>query len=100
MAWANTPPKVLWCTRAPKRAWTAWHPSSHLSARIRQQLPAEGILAAQGGVYVFTRNHLFASPSMAAVALMGRSANGWAEWKTPQGQTLDEVRRQAVKIAD
>jgi transcription elongation GreA/GreB family factor len=53
-------------------------------------------MAAQGGVYVFTRNHLFASPSMAAVALMGRSANGWAEWKTPQGQTLDEVKRQAV----
>jgi Domain of unknown function (DUF4357) len=64
--------------------------------RIRQQLVAEGIMAAQGGVVVFTRNHLFASPSMAAVALMGRSANGWAEWKTPQGQTLDEVKRQAV----
>jgi hypothetical protein len=37
---------------------------------------------------------------MAAVALMGSSANGWAEWKTPQGQTLDEVTRQAVKISD
>jgi Domain of unknown function (DUF4357) len=68
--------------------------------RIRQQLAAQGIMAAQGGVYVFTRDHLFASPSMAAVALMGRSANGWSEWKTPQGQTLDEVKRQAVKIAD
>jgi Domain of unknown function (DUF4357) len=68
--------------------------------RIRQQLAAEGIMAAQGGAYVFTRDHLFASPSMAAVALMGRSANGWAEWKTPQGQTLDEVKRQAVTIAD
>jgi predicted GIY-YIG superfamily endonuclease len=64
--------------------------------RIRQQLAAEGIMAAQGGAYVFTRNHLFASPSMAAVALMGRSANGWMDWKTPQGQTLDEVKRQAV----
>jgi Domain of unknown function (DUF4357) len=68
--------------------------------RIRQQLAAEGIMAAQGGVYVFTRDHLFASPSMAAVALMGRSANGWVEWKTAQGQTLDEVRRQAVKVVD
>jgi Domain of unknown function (DUF4357) len=64
--------------------------------RIRQQLAAEGIMAAQGGAYVFTRNHLFASPSMAAVVLMGRSANGWAEWKTAQGQTLDEVKRQDV----
>lgn len=68
--------------------------------RIRQQLAAEGIMAAQGGVYVFTRDHLFASPSMAAVALMGRSANGWVDWKTPQGQTLDEVKRQAVGVAD
>jgi Domain of unknown function (DUF4357) len=68
--------------------------------RIRQQLVTDGIMAAQGGVYVFTRDHLFASPSMAAVALMGRSANGWGNWKTAQGQTLDEVKRQAVKIAD
>ncbi len=68
--------------------------------RVRQLLAAEGIMAAQGGVYVFTRDHLFASPSMAAVALMGRSANGWSEWKTPQGHTLDEVKRQAVVVAD
>jgi Domain of unknown function (DUF4357) len=68
--------------------------------RIRKQLAAEGIMAAQDGVYVFTRDHLFASPSMAAVVLMGRSANGWVEWKTPQGQTLDEVKRQAVAVVD
>jgi predicted GIY-YIG superfamily endonuclease len=68
--------------------------------RIRQQLAAEGIMAAQGGVYVFTRDHLFASPSMAAVALMGRSANGWVDWKTPQGQKLDEVKRQAVAVVE
>jgi Domain of unknown function (DUF4357) len=64
--------------------------------RIRQPLAAEGIMAAQGGVVVFTRSHLFASPSMAAVALMGRSANGWVDWKTPQDQTLDDVKRQAL----
>jgi hypothetical protein len=64
--------------------------------RFRNQLVAEGIMAAQDGVLVFTRDHLFASPSMAAMAVMGRSANGWIEWKTPQGQTLDEVKRQAV----
>jgi hypothetical protein len=27
---------------------------------------------------------------------MGRSANGWLEWKSPQGKTLDEVKRQSV----
>jgi hypothetical protein len=34
------------------------------------------------------------------LALMGRSANGWVDWKTPQGQTLDEVKRQAVAVVD
>jgi len=68
--------------------------------RFRDQLVTEGILAAQGGMLVFTRDHLFASPSMAAMALMGRSANGWVEWKAANGRTLDELKRQAVQVAD
>ena len=36
----------------------------------------------------------------AAMALMGRSANGWVEWKDAQGRTLDEVKRQAVSKDD
>jgi hypothetical protein len=68
--------------------------------RFRNQLSTDGTVALEGGVLVFTRDHLFSSPSMAAMAVMGRSANGWVEWKTAQGQTLDEVKRQAVKIAD
>jgi hypothetical protein len=56
-------------------------------------------VAAQGGMLVFTRDHLFASPSMAAVALQGRSANGWVEWKAANGRTLDELKRQAVQAA-
>jgi Domain of unknown function (DUF4357) len=67
--------------------------------RFRQQLATDGTLALQGGALVFTRDKLFASPSMAAMAVMGRSANGWVEWKTAQGQTLDEVKRQAVGVA-
>ena len=30
----------------------------------------------------------------------GPLTNGWVEWKNPQGQTLDEVKRQAVGVAD
>jgi hypothetical protein len=48
---------------------------------------------------VFTRDHLFASPSMASMALMVRSANGWVEWKAANGRTLDELKRQAVQVA-
>ena len=39
------------------------------------------------GMRVVTRDHLFFNPSMAAMAVMGRSANGKA---------LDEVKRQGV----
>jgi len=65
-------------------------------ARIRDQLVADGILAEHSGQYVFVRDHLFASPSTAAKAVLGRSANGWTEWKAPDGKTLDEVKRQTV----
>lgn len=37
---------------------------------------------------------------MAAMAVMGRSANGWTEWKAPNGKTLDEVKRQVVGVAN
>lgn len=64
--------------------------------RLRNQLVLDGILSAQKGQLVFTRDHLFSSPSMAAMAVMGRSANGWIEWKTLDGKTLDEVKRQTL----
>ena len=66
--------------------------------RFRDQLVIEGIMATKDGMLAFTRNHLFTSPSMAAMALMGRSANGWVEWKSPQGKTLNEVKRQFVTV--
>lgn len=67
--------------------------------RLRNQLVTAGIMAAQDGMLVFTRDHLFSSPSMAAMAVMGRSANGWIEWKAANGKTLDELKRQAVAMA-
>lgn len=66
--------------------------------RFRQQLVTDGVLMQNGETYVFTRDHLFTSPSTAAIAVMGRSANGWLEWKTDQGQTLDSAKRQSVSL--
>lgn len=37
--------------------------------QIRSQLVTDGVLVQHGSHYVFTRDHLFASPSMAAMAL-------------------------------
>ena len=35
-----------------------------------------------------------------AMVLMGRSTNGWIEWKAANGKTLDEVKRQGVGLAN
>jgi hypothetical protein len=67
--------------------------------RLREQLVTQGVLEAHDGMLIFTRDHLFSSPSTAALALMGRSANGWQEWKNQQGKSLDEVKRQAMVFA-
>ena len=58
-----------------------------------------GVLAHNGDTCVFTRDHLFASPSIATIAVMGRSANGWLVWKTSLGQTLDGAKRQPESLA-
>ncbi len=65
--------------------------------KMREQLVNDGILFQEGEMLVFKRDQLFSSPSTAATALMGRSANGWIEWKTAEGQTLDELKRQRVQ---
>jgi len=43
--------------------------------------------------YVFSEDYIFNSPSGAASVILGRSSNGWTEWKNDQGQTLHEAKR-------
>ena len=59
---------------------------------IRQELIANGVLALEGGLYRFTQNYAFSSPSTAAAVVLGRSANGRVEWKDAQGRTLKELQ--------
>ena len=66
--------------------------------RLRALLISEGVLASFDSMLVFTRDHLFPSPSSAADVLTGRNANGWTEWKSSNGKTLDELKRQSVKV--
>jgi hypothetical protein len=63
--------------------------------RLRARLLDSGVMRAKGDTVVFERDHLFRSPSMAALALMGRTSNGWLDWKTKDGRTLDAVKRQS-----
>ena len=60
----------------------------------RQSLVADGALVLEGEFYVFKRDVLFKSPSGASDTVTGASTNGWALWKSKQGKTLDELKRQ------
>lgn len=62
--------------------------------RWRQRLLVAGVMQPDDkGRLVLPKDHLFKSPSGAAIALLGRSANGWTEWKNAQGKTLHELIR-------
>jgi hypothetical protein len=66
------------------------------SERFRQKLFDSAVLKEEGGKAVVLKDQLFGSPSMAAIALLGRTANGWKEWKSADGLTLDELKRSNV----
>ncbi len=61
--------------------------------RFRQRLFDGGVMRVEGDEVVFEKDHLFGSPSMAAAALLGRTSNGWKEWRSKAGVTLDELKR-------
>lgn len=64
--------------------------------KLRSRLIDTGVMRIDGDTVVFEKNHLFRSPSMAALSLMGRNSNGWVDWKNKDGKTLDAVKRQSV----
>ncbi|MCB0768123.1 MAG: DUF4357 domain-containing protein [Flavobacteriales bacterium] len=62
--------------------------------RRHAELVASKVLVPAGpDTLRFTKDYEFTSPSTAAAVVLGRSANGWTEWKDAEGRTLDEVRR-------
>jgi hypothetical protein len=64
--------------------------------RFREKLVTTGILRVDGSKVILEKDYLFNSPSYAAIALIGRNANGWNIWKSKNGETLDELKRQNV----
>lgn len=61
------------------------------SIAIRNKLIADGNLVERNGFYEFVRDVQFASPSAAAAAIEGGSANGLTSWKTKDGTNLKEL---------
>ena len=69
-------------------------PSCHeYLINFRNQLIKDGILINNGKHLSFNKNYVFSSPSTAGGVVLGRSTNGWTKWKTNNGKTLDEVKR-------
>ncbi|WP_238947643.1 GIY-YIG nuclease family protein [Caldimonas brevitalea] len=62
------------------------------AGRRRERLIESGVLRVEGDRVVLTKDHIFDAPSAAAVALTGRSADGWSEWKNAAGKTLRELK--------
>ena len=64
----------------------------------RQAMVASGVLVAEGASLRLTEDTLFDSPSGAAMLVLGRTSNGWADWKTIDGRTLHEVERSEALV--
>lgn len=65
--------------------------------KLREELKANGVWEAGGGVFRFTQDYVFTSPSNAAAMVLGRSANGRIEWKDAQGRTLKALQELEAK---
>lgn len=63
---------------------------------MRNDLKEAGVLLEKDDVWIFTKDHIFSSPSASAAVVLARRANGWIEWKFKDGKTLDEVKRQQI----
>jgi len=50
-----------------------------------------------GNIITMTTNKTFSSPSTAASFCLGRSSNGWIEWKDKDGRILDAVHRKLLE---
>jgi hypothetical protein len=63
----------------------------------RQRLIENQVVRIDGERILFTKDQLISSPSKAAMVLLGRTANGWIEWKAADGRTADEIRRKPAE---
>jgi hypothetical protein len=58
---------------------------------LRQKLRDEGVLAENSGRLLFTADHAFNSPSLAAAVIYGGSVNGRSAWKNADGRSINDL---------
>lgn len=59
----------------------------------RRKLLQSGILVEEGNHLVFTEDYLFKSPSGAGSVACGGGCNGWKNWKTAAGISMEQLGR-------
>jgi hypothetical protein len=74
--------------------------AAHSVSPQREKLLAAGVIEERDGVYVFVQDFLFSSSSTAAAVVLGRSANGWTEWKDESGLTLSDVFQSPIETSE
>lgn len=65
----------------------------------RDQLLEKGIIKVEGERFVFQRDYLFQTPSGATMCLLLASSNGWLDWKTESGVTLQDHQGRTLESA-
>ena len=61
----------------------------------RQKLIDKGVIEVRGDQLVFLENVLMGTPSGTSTLVLGASSNGWVDWKTQDGKTLDAATKEA-----
>lgn len=64
---------------------------------LRAEKIQEQAVSDKGDFYEVQQKITFSSLSTAAGFVMGRSANGWNEWKNIEGKTIDEIERKSLE---
>lgn len=61
--------------------------------KIRKTLMKNNVIDVN---YLFIKDYVFSSPSLAASTVMGRNANGRTEWKTKSGKSIRDFEEQLI----
>jgi len=65
--------------------------------KLRETLLMQGVFVDDNNRYTLAQDYTFSSPSLAATALLARSANGRIEWKDEGGTKLKDVQEEGLR---
>lgn len=74
------------------RASKIFMESAKNNEKIFKELKDEGVVVEKEEGYIFQKDYMTTSPSAAAKLILGRSANGWTEWRTFEGDFLNTFK--------